>query len=94
MPAHGREVHDALNKARHGCERRRDVRRPCLVSAQCLWTPADAGEVHDAKDNERHACGRPRVVSGPCPVSRQFRRANRNPVSPARSFPEARTLSL
>ena len=24
MIAHGREVHDALNKARHVCERRRD----------------------------------------------------------------------
>jgi hypothetical protein len=27
--ADGPEVHDALNKARHVCERRRDVRRPC-----------------------------------------------------------------
>ena len=36
MFAHGCEVHAALNKVRHGCERRRDVRRPCPVSAQCL----------------------------------------------------------
>jgi hypothetical protein len=27
--ADGPEVHDALNKARHVCERRRDVKRPC-----------------------------------------------------------------
>jgi len=39
MLAHGREVHDALNKARHGCER-----RPCLVSTQCLHERAVSRE--------------------------------------------------
>ena len=53
-----RDVHDALIKARHGCERRREseaavspvstpcpVSRQCLVSAQCLEPPVRASEM-------------------------------------------------
>jgi hypothetical protein len=43
----GREVHDALKKARHVCERRRDVRRRCPVSAQGLNLDFWIQQIHE-----------------------------------------------
>jgi hypothetical protein len=50
MLAHRREVHDALNKARRVCERRRDVRRPCPGERPVSGIFVDAGEVHGVTD--------------------------------------------
>jgi hypothetical protein len=41
--AHGREVHDALNKAHHVRERRQDVRQPCPRVKVARRTAASGG---------------------------------------------------